>query len=155
MEPRFSVIIPSYNRAGTLVRAIESVLHQTLPAIEIILVDDGSTDQTRQLVGTFAKVTYYYQKNKGVSAARNKGAEMAKGNWLIFLDSDDELMQDALERFSKAINQDSEKKVIRAGFILHQGLKETPLYLSKNKYIGQIPGSFVIKTDFFFRTRRL
>ncbi|MFL0682749.1 MAG: glycosyltransferase family 2 protein [Algoriphagus aquaeductus] len=149
MEPRFSVIIPSYNRAATLGRAIESVLHQSFPAFEVIVVDDGSTDQTRQLLESYPQVTYYYKENQGVSAARNKGAELSEGDWLIFLDSDDELMPDALEKFSKAINLDSGKKVFRSGLILQKGLNETSLYLSRNKYVGQIPGSFVIKRDFF------
>lgn len=149
MEPRFSVIIPAYNRAATLERAIKSVLYQTFSPFELIVVDDGSTDQTRQVVESFSQVTYFYQENKGVSAARNRGAEKASGDWLFFLDSDDELLPNAIEKFSKAINLDSGKKVFRSGLILHQGLNETPLYLSKNKYIGQIPGSFVIRRNFF------
>lgn len=112
-------------------------------------MDDGSTDQTRQVVERYPQVIYFYQENQGVSAARNKGAELSEGDWLIFLDSDDELMPDALEKFSKAINLDSGKKVFRSGLILQKGLNETSLYLSRNKYVGQIPGSFVIKRDFF------
>jgi glycosyltransferase involved in cell wall biosynthesis len=86
-----SVIIPSYNRAGSLGRALDSILHQTTPPGEIILVDDGSTDATRELVANHpTQPRYLYQDNRGVSSARNLGIRAASGEWLAFLDSDDE-----------------------------------------------------------------
>lgn len=91
IKPKFSVIIPTYNNAQYLVKAINSVLEQTYPAYEIIIVDDGSTDNTHQLVIDIFHdaVKYIYQQNQGVSAARNNGAKAADGDWLTFLDSDD------------------------------------------------------------------
>lgn len=86
----FSVIIAVYNGAGTLCRAIESVLSQTWPAHEIIVVDDGSSDATAQQVARYGdRVRYVHQANAGVSAARNAGARLATGEWLAFLDADD------------------------------------------------------------------
>lgn len=88
-----SVIIPSFNRASTLARAVDSVLAQKLENIEmeILLIDDGSSDETAELMAKcYPTVTYFYQKNQGVSAARNLGIERARGDWLAFLDSDDE-----------------------------------------------------------------
>jgi len=88
--PRFSVIIPAFNSARTIERAIASVLEQTYPAHEIIVVDDGSTDETPRVVSRFgSSVIYLHQRNAGVSAARNAGADTAQGEWLAFLDADD------------------------------------------------------------------
>jgi len=92
-----SVIIPSFNRAHLLRRALTSVYAQTLPVDEVIVIDDGSTDETQTIVAHyFPQVTYIYQPNQGVSAARNTGIKQAKGQWLAFLDSDDEWLADKL-----------------------------------------------------------
>lgn len=88
-----SAIIPTHNRANWLVGAIESVLRQSHPVAELIVVDDGSTDNTKEVVQKYANVRYIYQSQRGPSAARNAGARMASGDWLAFLDSDDRWMQ--------------------------------------------------------------
>ncbi len=86
-----SVIIPAHNRAHTLPRALDSVLAQSEPASEVILVDDGSGDATRQLLATrYPQVRYLHQQNRGVSAARNLGVGKSRGDWIALLDSDDE-----------------------------------------------------------------
>jgi glycosyltransferase involved in cell wall biosynthesis len=93
----FSVIIPNYNNGATLGRAIESVLAQTYPAHEIIVIDDGSADDSRAVATSFGdKVRYVYQDNAGVSAARNAGARVATGEWLAFLDADDTFLPERL-----------------------------------------------------------
>ena len=93
-----SIIIPTYNYGIYLSTAIQSCLNQTYKPIEIIIVDDGSTDDTKDIVKKFDdRVIYFYQKNSGVSAARNKGLELAKGDYLAFLDSDDYLMDHSIE----------------------------------------------------------
>jgi len=87
-----SVIIPTHNRAFLVKEAVDSVLSQMLPDIEIelIVVDDGSEDNTQAILKSYgASVKYFYQSNAGVSAARNAGIELATGEWLAFLDSDD------------------------------------------------------------------
>ncbi|MEJ7808149.1 MAG: glycosyltransferase family 2 protein [Telluria sp.] len=89
-RPRFSIIIPNYNNAPTLARAIDSALAQTFAAHEIIVIDDGSTDDSRAVCERYgARVRYSYQDNAGVSAARNHGAAIATGDWFAFLDADD------------------------------------------------------------------
>lgn len=88
---KISVIIPTLNRCHLLARAIQSVLQQTRPADEMIIIDDGSIDETAQFIKTqFPNVIYHFQPQQGVSSARNCGIRMATGNWLAFLDSDDE-----------------------------------------------------------------
>lgn len=85
-----SVLIPTFNRAYILGKTIESVLAQTYQPLEIIVVDDGSTDDTRALVETFdSRVHYIYQENAGLAAARNTGLKAARGEFIAFQDSDD------------------------------------------------------------------
>lgn len=88
--PKVSVILPTYNRARTLETAIDSVLEQDYPNIELIVIDDGSTDNTPQvLAGYNGRVTLISQPNKGVSAARNAGIKKSRGELIALLDSDD------------------------------------------------------------------
>jgi len=85
-----SVIIPTYNHCRFLVSAIDSALSQTLKPSEVIVVDDGSTDETSNLLNAYeGKIRVVRQKNQGVAAARNRGAEIATGEYLAFLDADD------------------------------------------------------------------
>lgn len=93
-----SVIIPTYNRAMVIGEAIESVLAQTVPAAEIIVVDDGSTDDTAHRLQPYAdRLTLLHQENKGAAAARNRGIEASSQPWLTFLDSDDLWLENRLE----------------------------------------------------------
>src|SRR5260221_2437233 len=94
-----SVVIPAYNAAHFLPRALTSVLRQTRQPSEIIVVDDGSGDDTRDVAAAYApKVTYFWQKNAGASAARNYAVKRANGKWIAFLDADDAWRPDKLER---------------------------------------------------------
>jgi glycosyltransferase involved in cell wall biosynthesis len=107
MTPRFSVIIPAFNAAATLARAIESVRLQSWPAHEIIVVDDGSTDATADIARQFgAAVRLIQQTNRGVSVARNAGASAATGDWLAFLDADDWYAGDRLSLHAEWIAED-------------------------------------------------
>jgi len=100
-----SVVIPTYNRADRLPAAIRSVLDQSLPPAEIIVVDDGSTDETPSLVSTFPGVRYIRQENQGVSQARNHGISVSENDWIAFLDSDDEWLPSKLERQCEALRR--------------------------------------------------
>jgi glycosyltransferase involved in cell wall biosynthesis len=103
---KISLIIPTYNRCAPLKRALNSVLQQTLAPDEIIVVDDGSTDDTATMIKKdFPHVTYLWQENKGVSAARNKGIQHAKSEWLAFLDSDDTWLANKLTLQAQALAQ--------------------------------------------------
>ena len=96
---KVSVIIPTYNRAHLVKDAVESVLNQTYQDFELIVIDDGSTDNTREVLAVYKdKLTYIYQENQGRSSARNHGIELAQGEYIAFLDSDDVWFPDKLER---------------------------------------------------------
>jgi glycosyltransferase involved in cell wall biosynthesis len=97
--PMTSVIIPTFNRAAFLREAIDSVLAQNEQNLELLIVDDGSTDDTRKLVAQYGNlVQYYFQQNRGVSAARNLGIRHAAGKFIAFLDSDDLWLPQKLSR---------------------------------------------------------
>ena len=88
--PLISVIIPTYNAARYLPDAIESILAQNYPNLEIIIVDDGSTDNTTEILRNYdQKIIYYYQKNRGPASARNQGLQLSNGEFIAFLDADD------------------------------------------------------------------
>jgi hypothetical protein len=96
--PSVSVIIPTYNRAGYLAEAVESVLAQSFPAREIIVVDDGSKDNTAEVAASFGdRIIYHRQDNAERGAARNKGFQLSHGSMVAFLDSDDLWMPDKLK----------------------------------------------------------
>ena len=101
-----SVIIPTYNRARLLHQALHSVFLQTYQNIEIIVIDDGSTDNTRDVVMMFPKVIYIFQDNQHISAARNKGISIARGKFLAFLDSDDLWAPEHLEKSLNLMDDD-------------------------------------------------
>jgi glycosyltransferase involved in cell wall biosynthesis len=94
---RVSVVIPCFNYGRFLGAAIESVLAQTNPEIELIVVDDGSTDETRRVAADYETVHYVWQENRGLSEARNRGVALATGEFMLFLDADDQLSPDAIE----------------------------------------------------------
>jgi glycosyltransferase involved in cell wall biosynthesis len=112
-RPFVSVVIPSYNRARKSIVAVDSVLRQTYSNYEIIFVDDGSTDETPEILRQFLcnrrvscdRVRYFYQANQGPSIARNMGIAQAKGDWIAFLDSDDTWLPEKLESQVQAIEQ--------------------------------------------------
>ena len=95
---KISIIIPTYNSAQYICEAIESVLNQTYKDFEIIVVDDGSTDNTKEVIKPYLnKIKYIYQQNSGPSAARNRGIKEAKGEYIAFLDADDIWLPQKLE----------------------------------------------------------
>lgn len=96
-DPEVSIVLPTYNRAASLERAVDSVLAQRFDDYELIIVDDGSTDETLDFdAGRDARIRFVRQENRGASAARNHGLELTRGRFITFLDSDDEWFPNAL-----------------------------------------------------------
>ncbi len=103
---KISVVIPTYNRFNSIGRALDSILDQTYKPHEIIIVDDGSTDGTRELIRDhYPSIKYFYQSRSGVSKARNKGIVESKAKWIAFLDSDDQWQPNKLEEQKNNLRQ--------------------------------------------------
>lgn len=112
---RVSVIIPTFNSEKTIVNAIKSVLNQTYVNLEIIIIDDGSTDNTSKLFNPYVydnKVKYFYQDNQGQGAARNLGIKKSSGEWIAFLDSDDVWVKNKLEKQLEAVKGKSDVSLV-------------------------------------------
>jgi glycosyltransferase involved in cell wall biosynthesis len=109
---KVSTIVPAYNAAGFIAEAIESVLSQLQPPMEIIVVDDGSTDDTARIAKGFPAVTVLSQENAGQGAARNRGVEAARGEFLSFIDADDLWTSDKLECQLAAMDADPQLKIV-------------------------------------------
>jgi glycosyltransferase involved in cell wall biosynthesis len=106
MKAKISVILPAYNAGKYIGEALQSIADQTVPVYEIIVVDDGSTDHTREVVSDFP-VRYIYQTNQGTAAALNAGIEQSSGDYLAFLDADDTWMPQRLSLQLQAFENDS------------------------------------------------
>lgn len=102
-----SIIMATYNRGKSIERAIISALNQSFKNFELIIIDDGSSDNTKEIIESIkdSRITYYYKNNGGQSSARNYGIKRAKGKYIMFLDDDDEYVGDALERTLKKIKE--------------------------------------------------
>lgn len=117
-NPLISVIIPCYNHGRYLQEAFESIYSQGYPNIEIIVVDDGSTDNTREVTEKNVGVKYIYQENKGLSAARNTGIKNSKGDLLIFLDADDWLLPNAISTNFNFLKDNVQSAFVSGGYRL-------------------------------------
>ena len=136
---RISVVIPSFNRRHTLARALDSVLAQTSPVDEIIVVDDGSSDGSERLIAAdYPAVKLIRQPNQGVSAARNRGIEAAAGDWIALLDSDDSWHGDKIERIRLAHAQNPDQVLFHSDEIwIRHGKRVNPMRKHR-KYGGWI-----------------
>ncbi|MBT3583708.1 MAG: glycosyltransferase [Halobacteriovoraceae bacterium] len=164
-NPFFSVIIPTYNRSATLRRAIDSVLAQSYQNFELIVVDDGSQDQTPQILEEYLErkvLSVITTQNKGVSCARNCGVQSASGNWLAFLDSDDEWLADKLERQSELLLKRPELSLIHGEEIwIRNGVRVNQMK-KHQKFGGRIfekclplclisPSAVVLKSELYHK----
>jgi len=126
---KISVIIPTWNRAGHILGALQSVFAQTRLPTEVIVVDDGSEDDTRtRVLGEFPEVHYIYQQNRGVSSARNTGIHAATGDWIALLDSDDRWQADKLARQCRHLEQQPSYRIAHCDEIwIRNGIRVNPM----------------------------
>lgn len=154
----FSIIIPTFNRETIIISAIEGVLDQTFDNWELLIVDDGSTDTTKENVEPYLKdkrINYVYQNNAGVCAARNMGAKFAKGQYLIFLDSDDKVESCWLEDFYNEL-KNNQIDIVYCSVKMQNPNGTTKLINVDNPYengIGKgldVAGSWALKREIFY-----
>ena len=157
--PLVRVIIPVFNYDRFLAEAIECVLSQTYRNLEVIVVDDGSTDRTSEVAKSFADrgVRYCYQENAGIGPARNTGVELAQGEVFAFLDADDRWPEAKIERQLRAFENDPVLEMVfgQAAQLHHgpeweAGVKDNKLPAA-GLVPGIIPGTMIVKRDAFFR----
>jgi len=159
--PEVSVIIPTFNRASTIKRAVDSVLFQSFRDFELIVVDDGSTDETQALLSDFSdKIKILKTDNRGVSAARNLGAQAASGRSIAFLDSDDEWMPAKLEKQLKLMKNSrfricqTEERWIRNGKFVNKPARykkhEGDIFSHCLKLCAVTPSSVLLEKSLFF-----
>ncbi len=142
--PFFSIIVPLYNKALFIERTINSVLRQSCPQFELIIIDDGSTDTGAQIVADSfddKRIKLIRKKNGGVSSARNMGMKEAKGEFIYFLDADDTMVFDCLESFDKLIKLYPGYDVYASNFFITKGGEERP-------FLPSINGEFVILSPY-------
>ncbi len=157
--PTVSVIIPAYNRYQSLVYAIDSVLAQTYADLELLVIDDGSTDNTPLIIPKYGnKIRYFYQENRGVSSARNLGIAKSSGKYICFLDSDDLWLLNKLAVQIKFMRSNSEYNVCYTDEIWYRGGVRVNQKKKHAKYSGQIfsyclplciisPSSIMLKSE--------
>lgn len=159
-RPLVSVVIPTYNRAWVLRDTINSVLDQTFDSYELIVVNDGSTDNTRTLLEGYEKIIVLDQANKGVSAARNRGIVAARGEYVAFLDSDDLWLPEKLaaqvaffQANPEALVCQTQETWIRNGrriYPKHRHRKQSGMFFERSLELCLVsPSAVMMKKDLF------
>jgi glycosyltransferase involved in cell wall biosynthesis len=147
LYPLISIIIPCYNHGQYLPEAFASVWEQQYPAVEIIVVDDGSTDSTREIAQRYPSVIYIYQQNQGLSAARNTGIAASTGQYLVFLDADDWLLPGALETNAQYLLQNPTLAFVSGGhdkvFTATGTVKVETRAVPDNHYLHLLQGNYI------------
>ena len=126
--PFFSVIIPLFNKEKFIEATLKSILNQSFIDFEILIIDDGSTDNSAPIIKGFddSRIRYYYKENAGVSSARNDGIEKVQSNYISFIDADDYWYPDFLEEMYKVIQKYPEQKVFSAAIEIETSKKVIP-----------------------------
>lgn len=164
----FSIVIPAYNYGRFVGRAIESALEQDGDDFEVLVIDDGSTDNTREVVvGYGDRVRYFHHENRGQAATRNRGIDLSTGRYLIFLDADDRLLPGALSPLRRAIEEDPSLGMVfgRHFAVCEQGIRrpgkmhpemQSPMQNFRdflNRKFGICNGTAAVRRDVFEKIR--
>ena len=156
--PFFSIIIPTFNRAHLIMDTITEVLNQTFSDFELIIADDGSTDKTKSVFDSivYPRIIYVYQSNSGVSSARNFGANYAKSNYIIFLDSDDKVSTSWLQDYYDILSINNKVNLVFSNMEKRkQDGQCFKIVDARNPYGNNvdfgifIPGSFCLSKELF------
>jgi glycosyltransferase involved in cell wall biosynthesis len=152
--PFFSIILPTFNRAHLVARAIESVLAQTFRNFELLMIDDGSRDRTWDVVSNYVRsdprLRYHFATNRGLAVARNLGISMASGEYITFLDSDDEYLPEHLDLRAVYLHQNPAVDLLHGGVEIvgdeYVADKHDP---SKRIHLSEcvVGGTFVVKRE--------
>lgn len=161
--PKISVIIPLYNKEFYIEKTIDSVFNQTYDDYEVVIVDDGSTDESVNIIKTKYNsdiIKIYSKQNGGPSSARNYGVRKAQGDWVVFLDADDMLLPYALEHFTSLIENNRGLKYFVCNYFIgynskaklfssvkHDGVIKHPFFLEATRELTERAGSSVISRD--------
>jgi len=132
---KVSIIIPVYNAEKTIYKTILSCINQTYSNIEILVIDDGSTDLTKEIINSFSdnRIKYFYFENGGRSIARNRGIELITGDYIQFLDADDTIENDKIERAIKILKSDSLIDAVQCGTVYWKNEERVSVQSAKNK----------------------
>jgi glycosyltransferase involved in cell wall biosynthesis len=157
--PYFSIVIPSFNRAHIINRVIKGILEQSFQDFEILIIDDGSTDTTKNSIKEYSndiRIKYHYQNNAGVCAARNTGAKLVKGAFLIFLDSDDTVEKSWLQDFHDSlVNQNYDIAYCNITVLKSDGstkkINAANPYGNNTGKGADMAGSWAIKKELFLK----
>lgn len=146
----FSVIIPTYNRSGFITEAVDTILQQTYQEYEVIVVDDGSTDDTAKVIerkyGSDSRVRYFYKENEERAVARNFGLRQARGEYAVFFDSDDLMKPHYLSTLARIIEKNPGVYMLAASYnFIDHNKKESPAPIADLKKEGWY------ERDFFFK----
>jgi len=157
-----SVIIPLYNKESIIERSLRSVLSQDFDDFEVIVVNDGSTDRSAEIVRSIrdSRIRLIEQGNRGPSAARNTGVKNAKGNWILFLDADDELLCGALKQFNLLITEHGNVNIFVCPFFIQNGYERKLCYqyntgLIKENFKAHFLGLLLPRTGTCIYTKKL
>ncbi|MFB9864458.1 glycosyltransferase family A protein [Rufibacter immobilis] len=143
--PLVSIIMPAYNAGKYIEQAIESVLNQTYPHWELLIINDGSIDETQLIIDGFSdsRIQSFVQENKGVSAARNVGLANMKGKYFTFLDADDLLPSDSLRKRAEFLQTHPEVIMLAGAVVFFEGHKENVVKVWKTTFKGNPLSSFI------------
>jgi glycosyltransferase involved in cell wall biosynthesis len=152
--PLVSVIIPVYNGERYLAQAIESILTQTYTPIELIVIDDGSVDNSSYIARSFKEVNYYYQLNQGVAAARNKGIAVSHGEFIAFLDQDDIWTHDKVDVQIEYLlhHPETDGVLSKQQLFLEPGIHPPgwlKIDLLQTEQTGYFPSALIVRKDVF------
>ncbi len=156
VNPLVSVIIPVFNTGRYIAEAIDSVLNQSYEPIEILVIDDGSTDNTSVIVNRYLEsVQYYFQENRGTGTARNRGTQLAHGEFFAFLDADDIWLPEKLSEQMRAFEADDKTGIVfgQVEQFYSADISDSvrqKISISPRAVPGHIPSAFVIRRDVFF-----